>query len=186
MKRRQFITLIGGAAAAWPLAALAQSGRKPALIGYLTGVPLSSTTSPGVFVQGLKDLGYVEGRDFQITYRSSEGYQDRLAALAAELVQLNPDVIVAAGLDVVVALRNVTQTIPIVSATLADAVLGRIVNEARPTGNVTGIDPYVAGLPAKQMELWPDARTPPASGFRCGRMRSSESISERFPPARRN
>src|SRR6516164_3764214 len=136
MKRRQFITLIGGAAAAWPLAALAQSGRKPALIGYLTGVPLSSTTSPRVFLQGLQDLGYVEGRDLQIMYRSSDGYQDRLPALAEELVRLNPDVIVAAGLDAVVAARNVTQTIPIVSATLADAVLGRIVNEARPTGNV--------------------------------------------------
>ena len=154
MKRRKFITLIGGAAAAWPVSALAQSGRKPALIGSLTGVPLSSTTSARVFLQGLRDLGYVEARDFQITYRSSDGYQDRLPALAAELVQLNPDVIVAAGLDVVVALRNVTQTIPIVSATLADAVhLGLIANEARPTGNVTGIEPYVAGLPAKQMEF---------------------------------
>ena len=154
MKRRQFIALIGGAAAAWPSAALAQSGRKPALIGYLTGVPLSSTTSPRVFLQGLQDLGYAEGRDLQILYRSSDGYQDRLPALAEELVRLNPDVIVAAGLDVVVALRNVTQTIPIVSATLADVVhLGLIANEARPTGNVTGLEPYVAGLPAKQMEF---------------------------------
>jgi len=107
-----------------------------------------------VFLQGLQDLGYAEGRDLQILYRSSDGYQDRLPALAEELVRLNPDVIVAAGLDVVVAVRNVTQTIPIVSATLADAVhLGLIANEARPTGNVTGIEPYVAGLPAKQMEF---------------------------------
>jgi len=154
MKRRRFITLIGGAAAAWPVSVLAESERKPALIGYLTGVPLSSTTSARVFLQGLQDLGYAEGRDLQILYRSSDGYQDRLPALAEELVRLNPDVIVAAGLDVVVALRNVTQTIPIVSATLADAVhLGLIANEARPTGNVTGLEPYVAGLPAKQMEF---------------------------------
>jgi putative ABC transport system substrate-binding protein len=153
MRRRQFITLIGGVAA-WPVSALAQSARKPALIGYLAGSPLSSTTNAGVFLQGLRDLGYVEGRDLQITYRSSDGYQDRLPALAEELVRLKPDVIVAAGLDAVVALRNVTQTIPIVSATLADAVhLGLIANEARPTGNVTGIEPYVAGLPAKQMEF---------------------------------
>jgi putative tryptophan/tyrosine transport system substrate-binding protein len=153
MKRRQFITLIGGAAAAWPLMALAQAS-KPALIAWLTGAPLSSTTSTRMFLQGLQDLGYAEGRDFQITYRSSDGYQDRLPALAEELVRLNPDVIVAAGLDAVVAARNVTQTIPIVSATLADAIhLGLIANEARPTGNVTGLEPYVAGLPAKQMEF---------------------------------
>ena len=153
MKRRQLITLIGGAAAAWPLMALAQAS-KPALIAWLTGAPLSSTTSTRMFLQGLQDLGYAEGRDFQITYRSSDGYQDRLPALAEELVRLNPDVIVAAGLDAVVAARNVTQTIPIVSATLADAIhLGLIANEARPTGNVTGLEPYVAGLPAKQMEF---------------------------------
>jgi putative ABC transport system substrate-binding protein len=153
MKRRQFITLIGGAAAAWPVTALAQA-RKPALIAWLTGAPLSSTTSTRMFLQGLQDLGYVEGPDLQITYRSSDGYQDRLPALAEELVRLNPDVIVAAGLDAVVAARNVTQTIPIVSATLADAIhLGLIANEARPTGNVTGLEPYVAGLPAKQMEF---------------------------------
>ncbi|MGA8696789.1 MAG: ABC transporter substrate binding protein [Xanthobacteraceae bacterium] len=110
---------------------------------------------------GSKDLGYVEGRDLQITYRSSDGYYDRLPALAEELVRLKPDVIVAAGLDAVVALRNVTQTIPIVSATLADAVhLGLIANEARPTGNVTGLEPYVAGLPAKQMELAREIRRP--------------------------
>jgi putative ABC transport system substrate-binding protein len=154
MRRRQFITLIGGAAAAWPLAARGQSGRKPALIGYLSGAPLTATTSARMFLQGLQDLGYAEGRDLQITYRSSDGYQDRLPALAEELVRLNPDVIVAAGLDAVVAVRNVTQTIPIVSATLADAVhLGLIANEARPTGNVTGLEPYVEGLPAKQMEF---------------------------------
>jgi putative ABC transport system substrate-binding protein len=154
MRRRQFITLIGGAAAPWPFAALAQNARKPALIGWLTGAPLSSTTSAGMFLQALQDLGYVKDRDLQITYRSSDGYLDRLPALAEELVRLNPDVIVAAGLDAVVAVRNVTQTIPIVSATLADAVhLGLIANEARPTGNVTGIEPYVPGLPAKQIEF---------------------------------
>jgi putative ABC transport system substrate-binding protein len=107
-----------------------------------------------MFLQGLQDLGYVEAREFQMTYRSSDGYQDRLPALAQELVRLNPDVIVAAGLDAVVAARNVTQTIPIVSATLADAIhLGLIASEARPTGNVTGLEPYVAGLPAKQTEF---------------------------------
>lgn len=154
MKRRQFIKLVGGAAAAWPLTALAQAARKVPLIGWLSGTPLAATTNTRMFLLGLQDLGYVEERDFQISYRSSDGYQDRLSALAEELVRLNPDVILAAGLDSVVAVRNVTQSIPIVSATLADAVrLGLIANEARPTGNVTGIEPYVAGLPAKQMEF---------------------------------
>ena len=73
MRRRQFITLIGGAAASWPFAALAQNARKPALIGWLTGAPLSSTTSAGMFLQALQDLGYVKDRDLQITYRSSDG-----------------------------------------------------------------------------------------------------------------
>jgi putative tryptophan/tyrosine transport system substrate-binding protein len=153
MKRRQFITLIGGAAAAWPLTALAQVPQKLPLIGFLAGATLPSERS-GMFLQGLQELGYVEGRDFQITYRSSEGYQDRLPALAEELVGLKPTVMIGAGLDAVVALRKVTQTIPIVSPTLADAVhLGLIAAEGRPGGNVTGIEPYVAGLPAKQMEL---------------------------------
>jgi len=106
MKRRQFIRLIGGAAAAWQLAAFAQDARKPPLIGYLSGAPLAATTSAGMFRQGLKDLGYVEDRDFHITYRSSDGYQDRLPALAEELVRLNPDVLIGAGLDAVVASRT--------------------------------------------------------------------------------
>jgi putative ABC transport system substrate-binding protein len=148
MKRRQFITLIGGAAATWPLAARAQDARKPALIGYLTPLPLNPS-----FVQGLQELGYVEGRDFGIEYRNSRA-PGSLPALAEELVRLKPAVMIGAGLDAVVALWKVTQTIPIVSPTLADAVhLGLIATEGRPGGNVTGIEPYVAGLPAKQMEL---------------------------------
>ena len=149
MKRREFITLIGGAAAAWPVWAFAGDQREPALIGYLT-----PTSVQPPFVQGLRELGLVEGRDFQITYRSSGGYQDRLPALAEELVGLKPDIIVAAGLAEAVALSKATHTIPIVSPTLADAVhLGLIASEARPGGNITGLEPYLAGLPAKQMEL---------------------------------
>jgi putative ABC transport system substrate-binding protein len=148
MKRRELITLLGGAAAAWPLTARAQDGRKPARIGYMTPLPLNQS-----FVQGLRELGYFEGRDFEIEYRNSRA-PGSLPALAEELVRLKPDVILAGGLDTVVALRNATQTIPIVSPTLADAVhIGLIASEARPGGNVTGIEPYVAGLPAKEMEL---------------------------------
>ena len=154
MKRRKFITLIGGAAAAWSVSALAQDHpQTPPLIGFLAGATLPSERS-GMFVQGLQELGYVEGRDFHVTYRAAEGYQDRLPALAEELVALKPAVMIGAGLDAAVALSKMTKTIPIVSPTLADAThLGLIASEAHPAGNVTGIEPYVAGLPAKQMEL---------------------------------
>jgi putative tryptophan/tyrosine transport system substrate-binding protein len=152
MKRREFITLLGGAAAAWPLAARAQDSHK--LIGYLTGAAQPPNPYSDIFLQGMRELGYVEGRGFDITYRGSDGYQDRLPTLAKDLVRLKPDVILANAVDSVVALRKETRTIPIVSPALADAVhLGLIASEARPAGNVTGIEPYVAGLPAKQMEL---------------------------------
>ena len=77
MKRRQFITLIGGAAAAWPVSALAQDHpQKPPLIGFLAGATLPSERS-GMFVKGLQELGYIEGRDFHVAYRAAEGYQER-------------------------------------------------------------------------------------------------------------
>jgi putative tryptophan/tyrosine transport system substrate-binding protein len=102
----------------------------------------------------MRELGYVEGQHFDIVYRSSDGHQDRLPALAEELVRLQPDVIFAIAIAAAVAARKATATIPIVSPALADAVhLGLIASEARPGGNVTGIEPYVAGLPAKQMEI---------------------------------
>jgi putative tryptophan/tyrosine transport system substrate-binding protein len=152
VKRREFITLLGGAAVAWPLAARAQDSHK--LIGYLTGATQPPNPYSDIFLQGIRELGYVEGRGFDITYRGSDGYQDRLPTLAKDLVRLKPDVILANAVDSVVALRKETRTIPIVSPALADAVhLGLIASEARPAGNVTGIEPYVAGLPAKQMEL---------------------------------
>ena len=107
-----------------------------------------------VFRQGLQDLGYVLGRDLDIQARNAGGDWDRLPAIVEEIVQLKPDVIYAfATLDAVAA-RKATSTIPIVCAALADAVrLGLIASEARPGGNVTGIEPYVAGLPTKQIEV---------------------------------
>jgi putative tryptophan/tyrosine transport system substrate-binding protein len=112
----------------------------------------------------LRELGYVEGQNFDIVYRSSGGNQDRLPALAEELVPLKPDVILAIAIAAAVPARKATSTIPIVSPALADAVgLGLIASEARPGGNVTGIEPYVPGLPAKQLEIArqivPGART---------------------------
>jgi putative ABC transport system substrate-binding protein len=102
----------------------------------------------------MKELGYVEGQHFDIVYRFSEGHQDRLPELAEELVRLAPDVILATAVAAAVPARQATSTIPIVCPALADAVhLGLIASVARPSGNVTGIEPYVAGLPAKQMEI---------------------------------
>jgi putative tryptophan/tyrosine transport system substrate-binding protein len=155
MHRREFITTVGGAAAVWSFEAHAQASPKRRLIAWVTGVTqTTSSTSIAGFLKGMRELGYVEGRDFDIVYRFSDGYGDRIPSLAEEVVRLQPDVILATAIDTAVAVRKLTKTIPIVSGALADAVhLGLIESEARPGGNVTGIEPYVAGLPAKQMEL---------------------------------
>jgi putative ABC transport system substrate-binding protein len=154
MKRREFVTLLGGAAAAWPLAARAQVS-KHALIAWLG----ASRREPAQnfidnFLRGMRDLGYIEARNFDMAYRFTDGYQDRLPTLTEEVIQLNPDVILAPAVISAVAARKATSTIPIVCGALADAVhLGLIGSEARPGGNVTGIEPYIPGLPAKQIEV---------------------------------
>jgi ABC-type uncharacterized transport system substrate-binding protein len=154
MNRREFIAGLGGAAA-WPFATFAEVlPRRPLVAWFSGGAQTVSSTFYGSFLQGMKELGYVEGRNFDMVYRFSDGYQERMPALAEELVQLKPDVILAAAVIAAVAARNVTSTIPIVCPALADAIhLGLIATEARPGGNVTGIEPYVPGLPAKQMEI---------------------------------
>jgi putative tryptophan/tyrosine transport system substrate-binding protein len=157
--RREFLAALGGAAVAWPFGARAQvSAKKRALIGWLSG---SASKVAGLFaddfLDGMRDLGYTNGRDFDFASRYAEGFGDRLPALAQEIVDLKPDVIVAAAVNAAVPARAATSLIPIVCPALADAVhLGLIANEARPGGNVTGIEPYVAGLPAKQMEFAPE------------------------------
>jgi putative ABC transport system substrate-binding protein len=155
MKRRQFITLLGGAAIIRPYAALAQTSTKRPLIAWLSlGERTSSWVFVEAFLQGMREHGDVEERQFDIVYRFADGYIERLPSLAEELVRLNPDVILAPASGPAVAAKKATATIPIVTPALADAVhLGLIASEARPGGNVTGITPYVAGLPAKQMEL---------------------------------
>ena len=100
----------------------------------------------------MRDHGYIEGRDFDIVYRYADGYAERLPALAEDLVRLKPNIILAAATGQAVAAKNATATIPIVTRALAEtAHLGLVASEARPKGNVTGITPYVAGLPAKQI-----------------------------------
>jgi putative tryptophan/tyrosine transport system substrate-binding protein len=137
------------AAVTWPFGVRAQvSAKKRTLIAWLSG-SLSKAASlyADVFLEGMRDLGYIDGRDFDMASRYAEGFADRLPALAEEIVRLKPDVIVAAAVNAAVPAHTATSVIPIVCPALADA------SEARPGGNVTGIEPYVAGLPAKQMEF---------------------------------
>lgn len=154
--KRKFLGVLGFAAVAWRLGAWAQvSAKERTLIGWLSG---SASKVAGLFaedfLEGMRDLGYVDGRDFDMVSRYAEGMQDRLPSLAEEIVGLKPQVIVAAAVNAAVPARTATSVIPIVCPALADAVhLGLIASEARPGGNVTGIEPYVAGLPAKQMEF---------------------------------
>jgi putative ABC transport system substrate-binding protein len=158
VKRREFFTLLGGAAAsscAWPFAALAQVPTKRPRITYIGGSgPRPSAKVTGAFIEGMRALGYTEGRDFEMEYRWAEGYLERLPALAEESVRRGSDVIVVANPQAAVAAKDATQTIPIVGALLDDPVgLGLIKSDARPGGNVTGLLTSVPGLPAKQLEL---------------------------------
>jgi putative ABC transport system substrate-binding protein len=159
VKRREFITLLGGAAAAsyasWPLAARAQQQSKIRRIGYL-GLVSAAWHAPRVnaFRAGLRDLGYLEGKDIVIEFRWAEGQYDRLPALAAELVRLNVDVIVTHAAPGAIAAKQATSTIPIVITAIADLLaLGLIESLARPGGNLTGLSFFNAELTAKRLEL---------------------------------
>ena len=150
-RRREFITLLGGGAAAWPLAARAQ--QPMALVGLLTGVDLDDQRI-GEIRQSLKDTGYVEGRNVAIKYRSAGGRLDRLPALAAELVADPVSVILTAAPPAALAAKAATGTIPIIFVTGADPVdLGLVSSFNRPGGNVTGISFVVHPLATKRLEL---------------------------------
>ena len=154
MKRREFISLVG-AAAAWPLAARAQQVGKTPKIGYL-GVSSPSLEPHYVeaFRQKLRELGHVEGKNIAIEYRWAEGQDDRLPNLASELVRLKPDVIVTTGTPGAVAAMQATKTIPIVMASSADPVgSGLVASLARPGGNVTGFTILGPELEGKRLEL---------------------------------
>jgi putative ABC transport system substrate-binding protein len=155
MKRREFIALIGGAAAAWPFVARAQQSGKTPRIGFLTRkTDASVTTQIDAFRRGLGDLGWVEGKSVSIEYRDAEGQADRLRTLAAELVGLNVDVIVTVDTPPTQAAKQATSTIPIVIAVSADPVgAGLVKSLGYPGGNTTGLSLLAPETDQKTLEL---------------------------------
>ena len=155
MRRREFITLLGGAAVAWPLAARAQQPGKLPTIGFLGGnAPSTQSQWTAAFVQRLRELGWFEGRNLAIEYRWAEGRFDRSPEIVAEFVRLKVDVIVTHGTPNVVAAKQATSVIPIVFAAVADPVGNNLVaGLARPGGNVTGLSAQIPDLVGKRLEL---------------------------------
>jgi putative ABC transport system substrate-binding protein len=154
MRRRDFITLLGGAAAAWPLAARAQQTAKLPTIGYL-GTAAASAWAPwtAAFVQRLHELGWMDGRTIAIQYRWADGRAERWAEFAAELARLKVDVIVTGG-NAAVAAKQASSVIPIVFAMVDDPVaMGLIASLARPGGNLTGLSMQSADVAGKRLAL---------------------------------
>jgi putative ABC transport system substrate-binding protein len=153
--RRQFITLLGGAAVAWPLGARAQQPAKLPTIGFLSPTTASvDNRRSAAFVQRLRELGWIEGRTVAIEVRSAEGRSERATEIVAEFVRQKVDVIVTAGTVNVLAAKHATSVIPIVVVTAGDPVgTGLVASLARPGGNVTGLSLQQTDLAGKRLEL---------------------------------
>jgi ABC-type uncharacterized transport system substrate-binding protein len=154
MRRRAFITLVGGATA-WPVAARAQIATRRPLVAILHGQSSATATRDlAAFAQRIQELGYVEARAVNIVYRYLDGDVTRLPVLVDELVQLNPDIVVTSNTQSAIAVRQATARIPIVAVNVTDPVaFGLVASQARPGGNVTGILSNLDTLPGKQIEL---------------------------------
>jgi putative ABC transport system substrate-binding protein len=155
VKRREFITLLGGAAAAWPFAARAQQPGKLPTVGLLVGTTLL-VESPRVaaFVQRLRELGWIEGQTVAIEIRYADGRTERLVEIAAEFVRLKVDVIFTQGTASVIAAKQAAAVIPIVFAAVADPVsTGLVASLPRPGGNVTGLSNQLVDLVGKRIEM---------------------------------
>jgi ABC-type uncharacterized transport system substrate-binding protein len=156
MKRREFISLLGGAAAAWPLAARGQqAAAKIPRIGFLGNSTAELEANlVGPFRDGLRALGYEEGRNIAIEYRWAEGKYEGFPALIAELIALNVEVIVTAGTPASLAVKNATRTIPLVMVAVGDPVTtGLVASLARPGGNITGLTSISVEMEGKRLEL---------------------------------
>jgi putative tryptophan/tyrosine transport system substrate-binding protein len=156
MKRRAFITHLGGAAVAWPIAARTQQPSRTWRVGYLSPTPFNDMSRPlfGAFRLRLQELGYVEGRNLVLDVRLAEGDDTRLPGLAAELASLRPDVIVAVATPATAAARKATTSIPIVMLGPGDPVgSGFVKSLARPGGNITGLSYMTPDFTAKSLEL---------------------------------
>jgi putative ABC transport system substrate-binding protein len=160
MRRRDFISLLSGAAVSWPLAARAQQGERMRRIGVLMNLAADDPegqTRITAFVQGLQQLGWTEGHNVRIDYRWGAGDAEHFRRYAAELVALAPDVILASNIPVVLALQQATRTVPIVFAAVTDPVgAGLVASLARPGGNTTGFTLFEFGISAKWLELLKD------------------------------
>jgi putative tryptophan/tyrosine transport system substrate-binding protein len=155
VRRREFITFLGGAAVAWPLSSRAKQSARMRRVGVLVNEPWPAVE--GLHV-GLDELGYREGKDFHIEYRFAEGATGRFAGLAAELVSLPVDVIVAWGTPAALAARKATSSIPIVMSAGDPVGAGLISSLARPGGNVTGLSSQTAGGEEKRLALLKELR----------------------------